>query len=274
MAQTQRGRSVTRKPNFSIIIDGSNRNIPLNQLGPSQTFPGRSYPSKGPNRPAAQEQEDPEQALLDITSSDDTDQEEPEWTRVKARKSMEEMEKEIGKGKTKMGRLEEWNSTLKGIIKKRQASPGCTEENEAQRIKQNPPPPPASATQPILIEDTPPPPEKESMPRIPVPPPTPALRESTAKSFPPSPSRIQSDQQQLPFINQMMGQNQQCLQCSSWDHTTFNCHVGIHDSIKIYANCKRRVHCSADCKTNKVVLINRKTTGNYCLKIHYQTVLN
>ena len=33
-AHAQRGRSVTRKPNFSIVIDNSNRNIPLNQLGP------------------------------------------------------------------------------------------------------------------------------------------------------------------------------------------------------------------------------------------------
>jgi len=31
---------------------------------------------------------------------------------------MEEMEKEIGRGKTKMGRLEKWNPTLKQIIKK------------------------------------------------------------------------------------------------------------------------------------------------------------
>ena len=71
-----------------------------------------------------------------------------------------------------------------------------------------------------------------------------------------------------------MGQNQQCLQCSSWNHTTFNCHMGIHNSIKICANCKRRGHWSEDCKNRKVVLINSKKPCNYCLKIHYQTVLN
>ena len=88
--------------------------------------------------------------------------------------------------------------------------------------------------------DTPPP--EESIPRIPTPPPIPTSRqeptsrtipplptipnnqEPTPRLPPPPPSTIQSDQQQLPSINQMMGQNQQCLQCSSWDHTTFNCH--------------------------------------------------
>jgi len=44
--------------------------------------------------------------LSDITSSHDTDQEEPDWSKVKAPKSMEEMEKEIGKRKTKMAKLE------------------------------------------------------------------------------------------------------------------------------------------------------------------------
>ena len=60
--------------------------------------------------------------LSDITSGEESDQEEPEWTRVSTPKSMEEMEKEIGKGKSRMGKLEEWNLTLKGIMKKRQAS--------------------------------------------------------------------------------------------------------------------------------------------------------
>jgi len=53
-AQAQRGRSVIRKPNFSIIIDNSNRNILLNQLEPGQTSPVTSYPFQGPNQtPAA-----------------------------------------------------------------------------------------------------------------------------------------------------------------------------------------------------------------------------
>jgi len=47
-AQAQIGRSVTRKSNFTIVIDISNRNIPLNQLGPGQTSPGRSYPFHEP----------------------------------------------------------------------------------------------------------------------------------------------------------------------------------------------------------------------------------
>ena len=72
----------------------------------------------------------------------------------------------------------------------------------------------------------------------------------------------------------MMEQNQQCLQCSSWDHTTFNYHEGAHDSIKICANCKKRGHWSADYKNNKLVLISSKKPCNYCQKIHYQTVLN
>jgi len=112
------------------------------------------------------------------------------------------------------------------------------------------------------------------MPRIPVHPPIPPIVESTPEIPQPPPARIQSDQQQLPSINQMMGQNQQCLQCSSWDHTTFNCHMGIHDSIKICANCKRRGHWSEDCKTSKVLLVHSKKPFNYCLKLHHQTVLN
>ena len=44
---------------------------------------------------------------------------------------MKEIEQVIGKGKTKIGRIKEWNPTLKGIIKKRQASPGCMKEKEA-----------------------------------------------------------------------------------------------------------------------------------------------
>ena len=119
-AQAQRGRSVTRKPNFSIVIDNSYRNIPLNHLGPGQTSPGRSYPFQGPNQTsAAQEKQDPEWTISDITSGDNRDQEELEWNKVKAPKSMVEMEKEIGKGKTKIRRLEEWNPTLKSIVKKR-----------------------------------------------------------------------------------------------------------------------------------------------------------
>ena len=42
-AQAQRGRSVTRKPNFRILIDNSNRYLSFNQLSPGQTSPGRSY---------------------------------------------------------------------------------------------------------------------------------------------------------------------------------------------------------------------------------------
>ena len=131
-AQAKRWRSVTGRPNFIIIIGKSNRNIPLNQLGPGQTSLGRSYYFQGPNQPpAAQEREDPEWTLSDITFSNYTEEEEPEWTKVKATKSMEEIEKELVKGKTKMRKLEEWNPTLKGIIKKRQACPGYTEENKA-----------------------------------------------------------------------------------------------------------------------------------------------
>jgi len=74
-AQAQRGRSVTRKPNFSIVIDNSNRNIPLNQLGPGQTSPGRSYAFQGPNQTSAAQDQEPEWVLSDISSDSDSDQE-------------------------------------------------------------------------------------------------------------------------------------------------------------------------------------------------------
>ena len=45
------------------------------------------------------------------------------------------MEQDIEKEKSEMWRLEKCNSTLKEIIKKRQASPRYVEENEVKRVK-------------------------------------------------------------------------------------------------------------------------------------------
>ena len=111
-AQGQRGRSFTQKLNFYVAIDNSKTYFPLKKLGPGQTSPGRSYPVQEPNQPSgAHEQEDPLWTLSNITSSDDTEQKEPKLTKVKALKCMEEMEREIGKEKTKMGPITDQNPT-------------------------------------------------------------------------------------------------------------------------------------------------------------------
>ena len=72
-----------------------------------------------------------------------------DWERVPRPTTTEEMERSIRRAPTKQGREEEWNPTLKGIFRKRAASPTTCQDEVPKQVKfQGPPPPPPAS--PIL----------------------------------------------------------------------------------------------------------------------------
>jgi len=140
--QVEVGRSVKHKPktpNFSIVINKKPSNSTTMVPPAAPASPESDWTLEGPSK----------------SNQVETDTEEEDWMRVNPGPSQEEMVRQIratDKGKIKYDQMQEWNSTLTGILRRRQHSPtGCKDE-VPQELKFHHPPPPPPAPQTVSNE--------------------------------------------------------------------------------------------------------------------------